>query len=510
MSTPRRVSLPLAEAPHPEAGPAARPRLLPAWRALADWREPYLIPLIILVATRGILSRLLPLAAEDAYITYRYSRNLALGLGAVFNPGEHVLGFTSPLWMVWNALGYAFTRDPVTWSRISTLVGDGVTLVVAASLLSRHASRASAWCFAFVFAAWIAFTGVAISGMENSMMVTFIVLSAGLAESRSRATGFVLGALALIRPEGLVTAALIALWARWRDRFVALAITAFGIIALTAYFGSPLPQSLAAKAHIYGTPGPWAGRHWWEWAFPFALGRWPIMPDARFLFLSTVLAAPAALSGLGVLWRVRSTGLAAATTACLVVWLGYSLVGVAYFFWYLVVPLAGWFLLAAMGIPRIVRGWQVYASMALLVLGCWTVVWELYAGRAHAELAFEAVAQYLVDHSTPWQRVLLEPIGIVGYRAKLVVLDEVGLVSPKIAARRMQGPGWETDIVAAEKPEWIVVRRGALRHLEEFAGAGAPFRNVAERDSLLARYAVATTVSENDGDAALVVLRRRE
>ena len=91
-----------------------------------------------------------------------------------------------------------------------------------------------------------------------------------------------------------------------------------------------------------------------------------------------------------------------------------------------------------------------------------------------------------------------------------MVLDEVGLVSPKIAARRMQGAGWETDIVAAEKPEWIVVRRGALRHLEEFAGAGAPFRNVAERDSLLARYAVATTVSENDGDAALVVLRRRE
>ena len=500
----------MAEAPNIAAESAAPPRLFPAWRVLFDWREPYLIPLVILLLTRIILARLLPLAAEDAYITFRYSRNLALGLGPVFNPGEHVLGFTSPLWMAWNALGYALTRDPVTWSRVSTLIGDMVTLVIAASLLSRHASRASAWCFAFVFAAWIAFTGVSISGMENSMMVTLILLSAGLAETRGRATGVALGALALIRPEGLVTAALIALWTRWRDRFVALAIAATGFALLAWYFGSPLPQSLAAKAHIYGTPGPWAGRHWWEWAFPFALGRWPIMPDARFLFLGTVLAAPAALSGLGVLWRIRRTGLAAATFACLAVWLGYSLVGVAYFFWYLVVPLAGWFLLAAMGLPRIVKGWTIYASAALLVLGCWTVVWELYAGRAHAELAFEAVADYLVAHSTPWQKVLLEPIGIVGYRVKLIVLDEVGLVSPRIAERRMQGAGWETDIVAAEKPEWIVVRRGALRNLEEFAGVGAPFRNAAERDALLARYAVATTVSDADGDAALVVLRRRE
>src|SRR5580700_1207941 len=34
---------------------------------------------------------------DDAYITFRYAANLARGFGLVFNPGERVLGTTSPL-----------------------------------------------------------------------------------------------------------------------------------------------------------------------------------------------------------------------------------------------------------------------------------------------------------------------------------------------------------------------------------------------------------------------------
>ena len=173
------------------------------------------------------------------------------------------------------------------------------------------------------------------------------------------------------------------------------------------------------------------------------------------------------------------------------------------------VPLTAWFLLAALGLPRIVRGGSVYVSLALLVLGCWTVVWELYAARARAEQDFAIVAEFLVQRSSAWQKVLLEPIGIVGYHAKLTVLDEVGLVSPRIARRRLAGAGWETDVVATERPEWIVIRRGTLQHFDAFAGAGAPFRSAAERDALLAQYAVATVVGDAEGDAALVVLRRR-
>ena len=37
---------------------------------------------------------------DDAFITYRYARNLARGEGLVFNPGERVEGYTNFLWTV--------------------------------------------------------------------------------------------------------------------------------------------------------------------------------------------------------------------------------------------------------------------------------------------------------------------------------------------------------------------------------------------------------------------------
>src|SRR5579863_2592687 len=41
---------------------------------------------------------------EDALISMRYARNIASGLGFVYNRGEHVLGTSTPLWTLINAL----------------------------------------------------------------------------------------------------------------------------------------------------------------------------------------------------------------------------------------------------------------------------------------------------------------------------------------------------------------------------------------------------------------------
>jgi hypothetical protein len=81
-------------------------------------------------------------------------------------------------------------------------------------------------------------------------------------------------------------------------------------------------------------------------------------------------------------------------------------------------------------------------------------------------------------------------------------------VSPQVAARRRQGAGWYADIVAAERPDWLVVRYAVMRTGEAFAGAGAPFRSEAERDSTLARYELAARNEENVRDATLMILHR--
>src|SRR5438552_16124392 len=43
--------------------------------------------------------------SDDAYISFRYARNLVDGLGLVYNAGERVEGYSNFLWTLWSALG---------------------------------------------------------------------------------------------------------------------------------------------------------------------------------------------------------------------------------------------------------------------------------------------------------------------------------------------------------------------------------------------------------------------
>ena len=57
-----------------------------------------------------------PRPVDDAYITFRYARNLAQGLGFVYNPGDHVLGTTTPLYtIVLSALYTLLPRADIAW-----------------------------------------------------------------------------------------------------------------------------------------------------------------------------------------------------------------------------------------------------------------------------------------------------------------------------------------------------------------------------------------------------------
>src|SRR5215210_2075718 len=81
-----------------------------------------------------------PWPIDDAYITFRYARNLAAGMGFVYNPGEAVLGTTTP--------GYTLLLVPAAWlgldlDRVSWAVGTVCDLLTAWLLyrLGRRAGR---------------------------------------------------------------------------------------------------------------------------------------------------------------------------------------------------------------------------------------------------------------------------------------------------------------------------------------------------------------------------------
>src|SRR6476661_4103138 len=51
-----------------------------------------------------------PRTIDDAFITFRYSRNIVEGHGFVYNPGSQVLGTTTPLYTVLLAAISAIVR----------------------------------------------------------------------------------------------------------------------------------------------------------------------------------------------------------------------------------------------------------------------------------------------------------------------------------------------------------------------------------------------------------------
>jgi arabinofuranosyltransferase len=73
-------------------------------------------------------------AFDDAFISFRYARNLLAGQGLVYNPGERVEGYTNFLWTLCAAGGMALGLDPLATTR-----GLGVAAYLCTILLATHA-----------------------------------------------------------------------------------------------------------------------------------------------------------------------------------------------------------------------------------------------------------------------------------------------------------------------------------------------------------------------------------
>jgi len=483
-------------------------RIRHALRTWLDPHEPYLLPAFLLLATRIYQAFAIPNGAEDAYITFRYAMNWAHGVGPVYNLGEHVLGCTSPLWMSWCALGVLLTGDPLVWTRVTSIAFDLMTLVLAIRILSRQASPLSAWVWGVFFAVFPLFSAYAVLGMETSLLLLLVVASAAAVDARRAWAGILLGLLALTRPEGAFAALLIAIGASWRARAIGLGIVAAGMAVLTFYYGSPIPQSLLAKAGTYGLAGPRSGLAWISGFVPVFFGRPVLTLDAQQIFPFAIVGTAAAAIALPTLVRQRRAGLYIVVPG-LAVLVIYLLLGVPYFSWYLVLPLAAWAWAAAAGLPVLSRRRELYVLLALYLVSDSFFLGGLYRQRQEVEATmFGRAAEALAAASGGEGTVFLEPIGVIGYLCPLRVIDEVGLVSPEVARRRTRGPGWYTDIVREQHPEFLVVRLSSLERNEAFAGTGAPFRSFEERAEILSEYADVTP-GEDASNSDLRIMKRR-
>jgi len=76
-----------------------------------------LVPAAALVVGSGCFawtaSHVWRFALDDTFITLRYARHLAAGLGAVHDPGEPAEGYPSPLWLLLLTLPTRLGLDPL-------------------------------------------------------------------------------------------------------------------------------------------------------------------------------------------------------------------------------------------------------------------------------------------------------------------------------------------------------------------------------------------------------------
>jgi len=75
-----------------------------------------------------------PNIRDDAYITLRYAANLASGYGFVYNPGEAVLGTSTPLYTLFLAGLKAAGLDPIGAAVALGVMSDAAAIVVIGEL----------------------------------------------------------------------------------------------------------------------------------------------------------------------------------------------------------------------------------------------------------------------------------------------------------------------------------------------------------------------------------------
>ena len=205
---------------------------------------------------------------DDAYISFRYARNLNEGLGLVYNPGQYVEGYTNFLWTLLLALGMRLGAEPQVVAKVLGAVAAIGTMAVVFAM-SRRFAKAGGNPRAPCLATWLMATSINVIthtflGLEGGLFL-FLLTSGFLLlireNDRSDAkffpwSGLVFALAALTRPEGPAYFAIA--WFvlarpplfRWRHAYSIAAFTAIvgaHLIWRHSYYGAWLPNTLAAK-----------------------------------------------------------------------------------------------------------------------------------------------------------------------------------------------------------------------------------------------------------------------
>lgn len=448
-------------------------------------RSPY--GLVLIFAIVGVLlfqalPGLRPL--DDSYITYRYVRNILSGSGFVYNPGEAVLGTTTPLFtllLALLALPFGSNHIP-TVSFVVSLAAD-VFNAVLLFRIARHILKQdlAAFLLVVVFLLHPFRINVAQGGMETSLYVMLLLLMYDkYLISRNILLAGVFGALAfLTRMDAVLAIAPVFLHGFWKEPkqtfragLVAAAVTAPWLVWSTWYFGSPIPHSIIAKSISYQYS--FAGTLFFLFTF---LGTGTIGPYREIFIIFPGLMASLFLFILSIQWIRAGNG---SVLILLAFPLLYYVVMAAlhapvFFSWYYI-PLMPALLLVFFGtiihtfrLSTKEKSWQqraiAFGIFGIILIGFSSVLMVMRPGWADSrevEALFHQSSAVIREDVRPGQTVFAPDIGVIGWELESSrILDSIGLVSPSALKYYTEGEPTDavfTRMILTEKPDYIISR----------------------------------------------------
>ncbi len=462
-----------------------------------------------------------PRTIDDSFITFRYARNLLAGEGFVYNPGERVMGTTTPLYtglMVLAGLLSGGTTAPFPWLALGlNSLADGITCLLLLRLGRRLGLPYAGLGTALTWAIAPYSVTFAIGGLETSLYVLLLVgMALAHAEEKHRLAALLAALALLTRPDALIFIGLVALDRLWQlrprqGRFIAplrpavleavvfLVPTLIWVAIATAYFGSPIPHSIAAKSLAYRLrPEEGFVRLLQHYATPFlenmTFGMWWVglaLALHPFLFL---IGSMRTLKTNPRLWPFSVY-----PVFYLII---FAAANPLIFRWYLTPPLPSWMFFILAGVETLVRQaatarrlrqtGQAAMLVALVILAPFGLSlrdWQFRPDHGRStpapsmawyklELLYDQVAEILgpeISQASPTPTLAAGDVGVLGFFSGARILDTVGLNSPIStryypldASRYVINYAVAPDLIIDELPDYVVIlevygRKGLLK-----------------------------------------------
>ena len=178
---------------------------------------------------------------DDAYIYFRYADNLVLhGQGLVFNAGEYVEGFSSPLWMLFIAgtrwLGLNFW-DTVRITGVLSFAAFWYMACVVNRTLTPVSQRSLTLNIPLVYLSLnYAIASYFTSGLETPFILLIAAVYALLIlQPKNTALQLLVGLSPMLRPELVIPLFFVCVWLLWVNRRIPWAIVVSCGVTMTTY-----------------------------------------------------------------------------------------------------------------------------------------------------------------------------------------------------------------------------------------------------------------------------------